>query len=56
MNQPGFLQHRECVQELRRKDLYELRAEALELVLLDQLVQVGREQLEDEAQMVFVDE
>ena len=56
MYEPCVFQHGERVQKLGREDLDQLRAEALELVLLDKLVQVGREQLEDEAQMVFVDE
>ena len=56
MNEAGLLEYRERVQELRREDLHELSAETLELVLLDKLVEVRRQQLEDEAQVVFVDE
>ena len=56
MNEARLLEHGERVQQLRGEHLDELRAEALELVLLDQLVQVGREQLENETQVVFVDE
>ena len=56
MNEAGLLEYRERVQKLCRKDLHELSAEALELVLLDKLVEVRRQQLEDEAQVVFVDE
>ena len=56
MNEAGLFEYRERVQKLCRKDLHELSAETLELVLLDQLVQVGREELENETQVVFVDE
>ena len=56
MNEAGLLEYRERVQELGREDLHELRAETLELVLLDKLIKVRRQQLEDEAQVVFVDE
>ena len=56
MDQARVLEHGERVEELRGKDLDELRAEALELVLLDELVQIRREQLEHEAQVVPVDE
>ena len=56
MNEAGLLEYRERVQKLRREDLHELSTETLELVLLDKLVQVGREELENETQVVFVDE
>ena len=56
MNEAGLFEYRERVQELGRENLHKLSAEALELVLLDKLVEVRRQQLEDEAQVVFVDE
>lgn len=56
MDQPRVLQDGHGVEQLRGEDLDELRGEALELVLLDELVQVGREQLEDETEVVPVDE
>ena len=56
MNESRLLQDRQGVEQLGSEDLYELRAETLELVLLDQLVQVGRQQLEDQTQMILVDE
>ncbi len=56
MYEASFLQHCERIEELRSEDLNELCAKALELILLDQLVEVGREQFEDEAQVIFVDE
>ena len=56
VDEPRFLQNRQSVEQLGREDLDELRAETLELVLLDQLVQVGREEFEDETQVVLVDE
>ena len=42
----------EALQERVRELAHELQAEALELVLLDQLVQVDREQLEGYARVV----
>jgi hypothetical protein len=39
------------VEELRHKDLDELRRQALELVLLNELVEIGAEQLKDETEM-----
>ncbi len=56
MDEPCLLQDSERIQELRGEDLHELGAEALELVLLDQLVQVRREELKDETQVIFVNE
>lgn len=56
MYEASFLQHCERIEELRSEDLNELCAKTLELILLDQLVEVGREQFEDEAQVIFVDE
>ena len=56
MYQPRVLEDRERVEQLRREHLDELRAEALELVLLDELVQVRAEQLKHETQVVLVDE
>ena len=56
MDQPSIFEDGESIQQLRSENFDELCAEALELVLLDQLVQVGREQLKHQAQMVFVDE
>ena len=56
MYEPRILEHSECIQKLCREDLDQLRAEALELVLLDELVQIRREQLEHKTQVVLVDE
>jgi hypothetical protein len=39
---------------LGREDFDELSAESLELILLDQLVEIGGQQLEDETQVVAV--
>jgi hypothetical protein len=52
MYEPSLFQNGQGVKELGRKDLDKLRAEALELILLDQLVQVRRQQFEDKAQMI----
>ena len=56
MYEARLLQNSEGIEQLGGENLHELSAETLELVLLDQLVQVGREQFEDEAQVVLVDE
>jgi hypothetical protein len=56
VNKIRVLEDGERVEELAREDLDELDRQALELVLLDELVQVGREQLEDEAQVLLVNE
>ena len=56
MDEPGLLKDCEGIEKLRSEDLDKLRAKTLELVLLDQLVQVGREELKNETQVVFVDE
>lgn len=56
MYQSCFFQDGHGVQQLCREHLHELSAETLELVLLDQLVQVGRQEFEDQTQMVLVDE
>ena len=54
--QTCILQDSHGVQKLCHEDLDQLRAQALELVLLDELVQVGRKQLEYETEMVLVNE
>ena len=43
MNEPSLFQNSQSIKELGRKDLDKLRAEALELILLDQFVQVRRQ-------------
>jgi hypothetical protein len=40
VNEPGFLQDRQSVEKLGSEDLHKLGAEALELVLFDQFVQI----------------
>ncbi len=52
MYEPGIFQDGQGVKELGREDFNELRAEALKLILLDQLVQVRRQQFEDKAQVI----
>jgi hypothetical protein len=56
VNQASIFQYRQTFKELLREHLHELCAEALELVLLDEFVQVGRETFEDEAEVAFVRE
>ena len=50
--EPCVFQNGERVQKLGREDLDQLRAEALELVLFDELVQVDAQQLHRNAQVV----
>ncbi len=54
MDEPSLFQDSQSVQELSSEDLNKLRAEALELILLYQLVQVRRQQLKDKAQVIAV--
>ena len=56
MNEAGLVEHGERVEELLGEDANERRAEAAERVLLDKLVEIGRQELEDEAQVRKVDE
>ena len=56
MDQFGLAEQAQAIQQLLRKDAHQRRAQPSELVLLDQLVEIGREQFKDEAQMIFVDE
>lgn len=46
MDQPCFLQHGHRIKQLTGEDFNQLSTQADELVLLDELVKVGREQLE----------
>lgn len=56
MDQPRFVQDRERIEQLGRKDAHEAGAQTSERVLLDKLVQIRREKLKDEAEMLAVDE
>ena len=56
MDEPGLLENCQCIQQLSREDFHELCTQALELVLLDELVQIGRQQLKHQTQVVLVDE
>ena len=56
MNQPGLLEHSESIEQLSCEDLDQLCTQPLELVLLDQLVQIRRKELEDEAKVIFMNE
>lgn len=53
---PRLLKYRQRVQQLGSKHLHELCAQPLELVLFDQLVKVGRQELEHQTQVTSVDE
>ena len=54
MNKPRFLEDRQRIQQLGGKDFDELSAQPTERVLLDELVEIGREEFKDKAQMAFV--
>jgi hypothetical protein len=54
--QPRLLEHRQRVQQLGSKHLHELCTQPLELILLDQFVKVGRQELEHQTQVTTVDE
>lgn len=54
MDQPGILQHGQTLQELLCEDFDQLRTETLELILLDELVQIGRKAFKDQTQMILV--
>jgi hypothetical protein len=56
MDQFRFVQQTQAIQQLLRKYSYKRSAQSSELILLDELIQVHREQLKDQAQMLFVDE
>lgn len=56
MDQSRIFEHRKTFQQLLGENLDELCAQALELVLLDELVEVRRKAFEDEAQVAFVHE
>ena len=55
MNQSSFVQQGKTVQQLLRKDSDQSRAEASELILLDQFIQIDAQQLENQAEMLSVD-
>ena len=55
MDQASFVEHGQSVEQLRRKHPDQAGAETLERVLLDELVQVGREQLQHQAQVLCMD-
>lgn len=54
VDKSSLLQYTEAVKQLLREDADKLQAETLELVLFDELVQVGREALEHQTQVAFV--
>ena len=56
MDEPSLLQYSQGIEQLSCEDFHQLRTEALELVLLNQLVEIRRQQLKDETQVVLVDE
>ena len=56
MYQSGLFQNRQCVEKLCHEALHELCAEALKLVLLDELIEVRGEKFKDQAKVTSVDE
>jgi hypothetical protein len=47
MDQPRILEYCKTFKQLLRKDLDQLSAQPLELILLNQLVEIGGQTLED---------
>jgi hypothetical protein len=47
MDQPRILEYCQTFKQLLRKDLDQLSTQPLELILLNQLVEIGRQTLED---------
>jgi hypothetical protein len=56
VDQFRLVQQTQTIQKLLCKDAHQRGAQTSELILLDQLVQVDRQQLKDQAQVLFVDE
>lgn len=56
MDQPCFVQQRKPIKQLLGENTDKRRAQASELVLLDQLVQIDAEQFKDKAEMLLVNE
>ena len=56
MDKSCFVQQTERIEELLGKDSNESGAQATELILLNELVQVDAEQLEDKAEVLLMDE
>lgn len=56
MDKSCFVQQTERIEKLLGEDSNEGRAQAPELILLDELVQVDAEQLEDKAEVLLMDE
>lgn len=50
-----FIQKTECIQQLLRKDTDKCRAQAPELILLDEFIKVDTEKLKCQAEMLPVD-
>jgi hypothetical protein len=55
VDQAGLVEEGQAVQKLLGKDAHEGGAEAAELVLLDELVQIDAEQLENQTKMLSMD-
>lgn len=55
MDQSGVLEDSQSVKKLSHEDFDELGAQTLELILFDQLVEIGGQQFKDETEMVPVD-
>lgn len=55
MDQSCFLEDGESIEKLSHEDFDELGAETLKLILFDEFVEVGGEELKDETEVVSVD-
>lgn len=56
MDQPGIFEYRQRIQQLCHKDLDKLSAQPLKLILFDQFIEIGREELKDKTEMAPVNE
>lgn len=56
MDQPRLVQQGQTIEQLLGKDAHKSRAQAAELVLLDEFVEVYAQQLKHQAQVLPVDE
>lgn len=56
VDQSRIFENRETIQKLLSEDAHQLQTQTLELVLLDELIEVGRQALEYKTQVALVRE
>ena len=52
MYQTSFFEHSQGIKQLCRENFHQLRAESLKLILFNELIEIRREELKDETQMI----